>query len=109
MTCDDNRLFGFVPVGHQVGRWIVHLRTEVPSLGAQHITMYFFVFDPELRSAQPYSGQGATWGIGALAHTAKLGWSASSIPLRVTTSLSAIGTQAFQKARWQWCEAPHQG
>lgn len=54
----DNRLFGFVPVGHQVGRWIVHLRSQVFSLGAQHIDDVFFCFDPECarRSATLHAG-----------------------------------------------------
>lgn len=108
MTYVDNPLFGFVPVGYQATRWMAHLRTEVFSLALNTSTMYFFVFDPEAPGAAVLCTR-VTWGIGALAPTAKLGSSASTIPLQVTTSLSAIGTQAFQKARWQWCEAPHQG
>jgi hypothetical protein len=72
-------------------------------------SMMPFMFSTRTALGAAVLGTGATWGIGALAHTAKLGWSASTIPLRVTTSLSAIGTQAFLKARWLWCEAPHQG
>ncbi|EHJ96586.1 hypothetical protein AT5A_20406 [Agrobacterium tumefaciens 5A] len=46
-ACDDNPLFGFVPARNKATRWIVHLRTEVFSLGAQYINDVFFVFDPE--------------------------------------------------------------
>lgn len=46
MTCDDNRLLGFVPIRNKAARWIVHLRTEVFSLGAQYIDDVFYVLDP---------------------------------------------------------------
>lgn len=64
-------LFGFVPVGYQATRWMAHLRTEVFSLALNTSTMYF-LFD-RVRPAQPLYTR-VTWGIGALAPTAKLGF-----------------------------------
>lgn len=58
MTYVDNPLFGFVPVGYQATRWMAHLRTEVFSLGAQHISDVFFCSRSGVRPAQPYSARG---------------------------------------------------
>ncbi|CVI24300.1 hypothetical protein AGR1A_pAt20271 [Agrobacterium fabacearum CFBP 5771] len=39
-------MFGFVPARNKATRWIVHLRTEVFSLGAQYIDDVFYVLEP---------------------------------------------------------------
>lgn len=79
--------------------------TEVFLFGAPIHQRCIFLF--LIRGARRSCTCTVTWGIGALP-TAKLACRHRPYPYRLRLG-SFCDRYPSQKARWQWCEAPHQG